>query len=194
MKSQKIIAALFALSAAAYAEPHTYTVDPIHSTVGFQARHLVSKSNGTFNKFTGKIVFDEKKPETSSAEGEIEIASVSTNNADRDKHLQGADFFKADKHPKMTFKSTKWKALGKSGKHEVTGDLTFAGVTKPVTLELTYAGEAPHPMMKGVTAAGFSATATIKRSDWGLGYGIPMVRDEVVISVEVEAHRGQPVK
>ncbi len=186
MKTTAALLAFLALPAALLAEPATYVVDTSHSSVGFQVRHLVSKVNGSFGKFSGTIVFDAKNPAASSIVGEVDIASVNTHSEKRDGHLQGDDFFKAAKYPKMTFKSTAWKADGTSGKHLVTGDLTIAGVTKPVTLTLEHSGEMVNPMSKQ-TVAGFSAKAVIKRSDWGITYGTGLVGEEVSISIEVEA-------
>lgn len=186
MKNTLRLLALLALPSALLAEPVAYELDASHSSVGFQVRHLVSKVNGTFGKFSGKIVFDAKNPKASSAEGVIEIASVNTHSEKRDGHLQGDDFFKADKNPQMTFKSTAWKPMGKSGKHEVTGNLTIAGVTKPVTLEVEYAGETLNPMSKQ-TVAGFSARGVIKRTDWGMSYGAGLIGEDVTITIEAEA-------
>lgn len=186
MKTTAALLALLALPAALFAEPATYVVDTSHSSVGFQVRHLVSKVNGSFGKFTGTIVFDAKHLAASSIVGEVEVASVNTHSEKRDGHLQNDDFFKAAKHPKMSFKSTAWKADGKSGKHLVTGDLTLAGVTKPVTLTLENSGEMVNPMSKQ-TVTGFSATAVIKRADWGITYGAGLIGEDVSISIEVEA-------
>lgn len=176
----------FSIPASLLAEPVTYTVDPVHSSVNFQVRHFVSKVKGNFGEFSGKIVLDAAKPEASSAVGEIKIKSVNTNNAKRDGHLQSDDFFKADKNPVMTFKSTAWKAAGTPGTYEVTGDLTFAGVTKPVTIKLTHTGTADNPMTKG-KVAGFEATGKLDRTDWGMTYGKGMIGDEVDLDIQVEA-------
>lgn len=176
---------LAATPAALLAEATTYTVDPVHSQVGFTVRHLVSKVKGNFSEFTGKIVLDPEKLEASSAVGEIKIKSVNTNNAKRDGHLQGDDFFKASHNPLMTFKSTSWKAAGENT-YTVVGDLTFAGVTKPVTLKVVKTGEADNPMTKG-KVAGFEATGTLNRSDWGMSYGKGLVGEEVTLAIEIEA-------
>lgn len=178
--------AFAATPAALFAEPVTYTVDPVHSSVNFEVRHFVSKVKGNFAEFSGKIVIDDAKPEASHAVGEIKIKSVNTNNAKRDGHLQADDFFKADKHPVMTFKSTAWKAAGAPGTYELTGDLSFAGATKPVTLKLVHTGTVDNPMTKG-KVAGFEATGKLDRTQWGMTYGKGMIGDEVVLDIQVEA-------
>ena len=181
-----LLTSLLLLSASTLlADPTGYTVDAGHSSVGFRVRHVVSTATGTFGKFSGKILYDAARPDTSRIEGVVEVASVNTHDADRDKHLLNGDFFKAEKHPRMTFRSTAWKTRA-PGLYQVTGDLAIAGVTKPVTLDVSFTGEALNPFSKK-TVAGFSATGVIKRSDWGMSYGTPMVGDEVTIQLEVEA-------
>ena len=169
-----------------FAEATTYTVDPAHSSVGFTVRHLVSKVKGNFGEFAGTITLDPQKPEASSATGDIKVASVNTSNEKRDGHLKGDDFFKADKNPTITFKSTSLKPSGEPDTYVLTGDLTFAGATKPVTLKLVKTGETTNPMTKG-KVAGFEATGTLNRSDWGMTYGKGLVGDEVTLAIEIEA-------
>lgn len=189
MKKSVLLLSLLALPASLFAEATTYTVDPVHSSVNFKVRHFVSKVKGNFGEFTGKIVLDPADLKSASAVGEIKVKSVNTNNEKRDGHLQSDDFFKADKNPVMTFKSTAWKAAGAPHTYEVTGDLTFAGVTKPVTIKLVAAGTAENPMTKS-KVAGFEATGTLNRSDWGMTYGKGMVGDEVEIEIQIEAAVG----
>jgi polyisoprenoid-binding protein YceI len=191
MNKSILLLSLLALPASLFAEATTYTVDQSHSSVSFKIRHLVSKVKGTFTDFSGKIVLDPANLSASSASGEIKIKSVNTANADRDAHLKNADFFNEPKHPVMTFKSTAFKPAGHDT-YEMTGDLTFAGKTKPVTLKLVKTGEADHPMSKGAKVAGFEATGTLKRSDWGMSYGKGMVGDEVDLEIQIEAAIEKP--
>ncbi len=191
MKNSLSLLALLALPCALSAEPVSYTVDPVHSSVNFKVRHLVSKVTGSFGEFSGKIILDEAKPEASSAVGEIKVVSVGTGNAKRDAHLQGGDFFKAEQNPTMTFKSTAWKKSAEPNTYEVTGDLAFAGATKPVTLKLVHTGTADNPMTKG-KVGGFEATAKIDRTQWGMTYGKGMIGDEVEISIQIEASLDKP--
>ena len=186
MNKSILLLSLLALPASLFAEAVTYKVDPSHSSVNFKIRHLVSKVKGNFTDFSGKIVLDPADLKASSAVGEIKIKSINTANEKRDGHLQGDDFFKESKFPVMTFKSTAFKPAGHDT-YEMTGDLTFAGVTKPVTLKLVKTGEADSPMVKGAKVAGFEATGTLKRSDWGMSYGKGMVGDEVDLEIQIEA-------
>lgn len=107
-----------------------------------------------------------------------------------DEHLLGADFFEAEKFPTATFKSTGVNVIGE-GKLDVSGDLTIHGVTKPVLLAVTINKVGEHPMAK-VPAAGFDATTTLKRSDFGVGAYVPVVGDELAIRITLEARLAQP--
>lgn len=191
MKKSVLLLSLLSLPFSLFAEPVTYTVDPVHSSVNFKIRHLVSKVKGNFTDFSGKIILDTADIKASSASGEIKIKSVNTANTKRDDHLKNADFFNEPKHPVMTFKSTAFKPAGHDA-YEMTGDLTFAGKTKPVTLKLVKTGEADHPMNKGAKVAGFEATGKLNRSDWGMSYGKGMVGDEVELEIQIEAAIEKP--
>ena len=191
MNKSLLLLSLLALPASLFAEPVTYTVDPAHSSVNFKIRHVVSKVKGNFTDFSGVIVLDTADLAKSSASGEIKIKSVDTANAKRDKHLKNEDFFNESKFPLMTFKSTALKAAG-ADTYELTGNLTFAGKTKPVTLKLVKTGEADHPMVKGARVAGFEATGKLNRSEWGMTYGKGMVGDEVELEIQIEAAVGAP--
>lgn len=172
----------------------TLSVDPAHSAVRFEIRHLFSTVPGRFNEFESTVTFDQAKPEDSSVEATIQIASIDTGNEKRDGHLKAADFFDAEKFPTLTFKSTKISQTGeKTGKIE--GDLTLHGVTKPVTLDVEYLGMGKG--MQGETRAGFNATTTINRKDFGLTWskvveGTSVLGDEVKITVNVEATVAEP--
>ena len=152
---------LAALAAAPLFAADTYTVDKVHSDVSFQVRHFVSKVRGDFTDFEGTIQIDPAKPEASSVVFTIKTASINTKNEDRDKHLHSPDFFDAAKFPEITFKSTKIAANGKD-KYNVTGDFTMHGVTKEITLPVTYTRL--HEGSRAATErAGFELTTTLNR-------------------------------
>jgi len=185
MKKATIIAALLISSAATFAQ--TWSVDKAHSRVGFNFTHLqVAELGGTFNSVDGKIT--SAKPDFSDAAVEFsaDINSINTDNEQRDKHLQTADFFDAEKFPKLTFKSTSWKKVSDK-KYKVAGDLTLHGVTKPVVLDVVLGGTGIHPQSKK-PIAGFKITGIIKRTDFGIAPALPalMVSDEVNLSANAE--------
>ncbi len=177
---------LAALGLAAHAD--TLKIDPVHSTVGFKIRHLFANVTGRFTDVSGAINVDADHPENASVQATIGMQSIDTSNAMRDKDLKGTNFFETDKFPTMTFKSTKVTVSGKEA--DVTGDLTLHGVTKPVTLHVVFNGKGPG-MMGGVTT-GWSATGSLKRSDFGLTWsktieGTQLVGDDVSIDLEITA-------
>ena len=169
----------------------TWKIDPSHSAIHFSVRHMVvSKTRGRFTRFGGEILFDPEKPAASSVSVTIEPASLDTADAQRDTHLRSADFFDVEKHPQASFRSTKVQDLG-GGKLRVTGDLTIRGVTKPVVLETSYEGAGKDPW--GGERAGFSASTTIERKEFGLEWnkaletGGVLVGEKVELTLEVEA-------
>jgi len=167
----------------------TWTIDPTHSDVSFSVRHMmVSKVRGRFSNFSGTIVTD-ADPLASSVTAEIDLNSIDTNNEQRDNHIRSADFFDVEQFPSMTYRSTSI-AIDKDG-FLVQGDLTLKGVTKNVPLTLELNGFTPDPY--GGQRAGFSATAEINRSEFGVDIQLPMdgggvvVGDKIQISLEIEA-------
>lgn len=163
--------------------PGTWRIDPAHSEVGFMIRHLMSKVRGGFTAFSGSLEIAEDL-EASEVRVTVDMSSIDTRNADRDKHLRTADIFDVDNHPEMTFVSTKLR------EHELDGELTVRGVTRPVTLSVEFNGVGDDPW--GGTRAGFSATAMISRRDYGIEFNIPVgegmtLGDKVGISLEVQA-------
>jgi polyisoprenoid-binding protein YceI len=165
----------------------TYTIDPVHSSVGFQIRHFVSKVPGSFTKFNGTLTLDRDNLENSSTEATIEIGSVSTANERRDNHLKSPDFFNAAEFATATFKSTSWKKTGEDA-FDITGDLTLHGVTKPVVLHATLLGFGPGP--RGGQLSGWEATTTIKKSDFGVNGPAMLAKalgDDVTLHITVEA-------
>jgi polyisoprenoid-binding protein YceI len=177
------------LALAAPALADTYTVDKAHSEAAFQVRHILTKVRGTFRDFSGTINFDKAKPENSSVEFRIKAASIDTGNQKRDDHLRSADFFDAATHPEIVFKSSRVVSKG-NNQYDVTGDFTMHGVTKPITLPVTFVGD--QKFGKGVKA-GFETGITINRKDYGLNWnralesGGVLVGEEVEIAINIEA-------
>jgi polyisoprenoid-binding protein YceI len=170
-----------------------WNIDVVHSTIGFTVRHLmVSKVHGLFTKWNGTFDFDEQNPANSHVAVQIELSSIDTREPQRDAHLKSGDFFEVEKFPQMTFKST--SVAGSKDHFKVTGDLTLRGVTKPVVLDVEYAGRATHPQMG--ERAGFSAHGSINRKDFGIVFnqvldtGGVALSEKVDINIEIEATKG----
>jgi polyisoprenoid-binding protein YceI len=183
-------ALLGAFAAPAFAGPDTYTVDKQHTEAGFQVRHLLTKVRGTFRDVSGSITWDKANPTRSVVEFRLKTASIDTGVAQRDNHLRSQDFFWADKYPEITFASTKVVAKAKE-QFDVTGNLTIRGITKQITLPVTYLGEEKD--LFGNTKAAFETGITINRQDFGLVWnkaletGGVLVGDDVQIAVNLEA-------
>src|SRR3954452_17382636 len=142
----------------------TWTIDPVHSEVGFTVRHMmVSKVRGNFTTFGGDIVTSDS-PLSSNVTAEIDLSSIDTGNADRDNHIRSADFFDVDAHKVMTYRSTGLRQRGDG--YVVDGELILKGVTKPLTLDIELGGFGPDPY--GNVRAGFTAVGEISRSDFGV--------------------------
>ena len=181
------LAGLLATAGTAAAAPVTYKLDPGHTMVLFTWSHFgFSNPTANLGQVDGTLVYDEAAPTKSTVEATLPLTGLDTFVPKLDEHLKSADFLDAAKYPTVTFKSTKVTSAGKD-KLKVVGDLTVHGVTKPVTLDVTVNKVGPHPMMK-VQTAGFDATATIKRSDFGVGAYVPNVSDEIKIRITTEAH------
>lgn len=183
-------AALLAVAVAAPAQAaDKYKFDTVHSQVIFFVSHLgFSMSEGEFLDFDGGFSFDQKNWGNSSVDVTIKTASISLDDKKWDDHMKNEDFFNVEKYPTMTFKSTKVESKdGKTG--TITGDLTLLGVTKPVTLDVTFNKAGAHPFNPKKQLIGFSATGTLKRSEFGMKYALPAVGDEVEIRIEVEAEQ-----
>jgi len=181
------LAGLLATAGTAAAAPVTYKLDPSHTMVLFSWNHFgFSHPSANLGQVDGTLVYDEAAPTKSTVEVTLPLAGLDTFVPKLDEHLKSADFLDAAKFPTVTFKSTKVTSAGKD-KLKVVGDLTVHGVTKPVTLDVTVNKVGPHPMMK-VQTSGFDATATIKRSDFGVGAYVPNVSDEIKINITTEAH------
>ncbi len=160
----------------------TWTIDPAHSAVTFSVRHLgLAKVRGRFNDFSGSVTVGADVGETV-VRADIDLSSVDTSNADRDAHLRSSDFFDAETHPQMTFVST--GVSGSTDAYALDGNLTINGVTKPVSLDVEFFGAETNPMDNTVRA-GFSATGSIARSDFGVSFEIPLGADKVAIGDKV---------
>jgi polyisoprenoid-binding protein YceI len=179
-----VVSAALALGTSAQAA--TWVIDNNHSTVGFKVRHIFTKVPGLFNKFSGTIDYDAAKPEAGSVKVEIDAASIDTRNDRRNNHLRSADFFDVEKYPTLAFQSTKVVKNGESDL-SVEGNLTIHGVTKPVTLAVSILGAS-------ATTAGFEATTTINRKDFGilwnrtLDNGGLLLGEDVEIEITIEAN------
>jgi polyisoprenoid-binding protein YceI len=182
-----LAAALLLTNFAALAQSSTWTMDKNHTQANFQILHMsVSHVRGSISGITGTVVWNENDLSKCSVEATLDATTISTNNDARDKHLKSPDFFNVEKFPTLTFKSTSVARVG--GKLQVTGDLTLTGITKSVTLEVD-GPTAPVKGMKGGLVTGFSATGTLKRSDFTFGskFGAPVLGDDVKFTIDVEA-------
>ena len=191
----KVLGALAAvLPLAAMANPENYTIDPTHSYAYFEVEHLgVSNQRGRFDRTSGKFTLD-RVAKSGSVELNIETASVSTGDNVKgarprtlDDHLKTADFFNVAEFPRMSFKSTGVKFAG-DNPAEVAGTLTLLGITKPVTLKVERWVCKDNPMNKKPMCGG-NATASLKRTDWGMKYGVPAVGDDIRLWFSVEGYR-----
>jgi polyisoprenoid-binding protein YceI len=181
------LTALAALPLAGAAEAaDTYKLDPVHSNIIFATDHMgFAKMVGQFQEFEGSFTFDGNSVEGVTVEVAVKTASIDTDHEARDKHLSSPDFFNVQEFPEMTFKSTGVEPTGDKAA-KLTGDLTLLGVTKPITLEVTFNKADANPMDPNVFIAGFSAKGTLKRSDFGMQYGQGAIGDEVMLWIEAE--------
>jgi polyisoprenoid-binding protein YceI len=175
--------ALWALPAAA----QTYQIDPVHTSLVFRVKHMnTAYIYGRFNQVTGSITLDERNPARSSVAVEVDANSVFTANEQRDNHLRSPDFLNVRQFPTITFRSTEVRRVN-ANTVQVKGNLTLHGVTRPVTVNVTLTGKGKNP--QGREIIGFETTFTIRRSEFGIRYGLPALDDEVRIILSVEAGR-----
>ncbi len=185
MKKLVLVAALSAFSAAGFAAPETFNVEPTHTYPRFEYSHFgYSNQQQRFDKTSGKIVID-RAAKTGSVDVSIDTTSVNTGYALFNQHIQAEDYFDTARYPAITFKSTKVKFEGDKPV-AVEGNLTIKGVTKPVTLTVSSFHSMPHPMLKK-DAIGANATTKVKRSEFNMGKNVPYVSDEVTLTIAVEA-------
>lgn len=194
MRLGKLLLPLFALMAftGSLFAADEYTIDNVHSYVGFSVKHLViSTARGNFTTFSGTINYDESEFTKSSVEVSIDVASIDTDNEDRDNHLRSADFFDVEKFPQMTFKSTKVEKT--SDGLVMHGQLTMHGVTNEVVIPFEMAGKVDNPWGQGNTVVAFDGETKISRKDFGMTWnkvieaGGLAVGDEVKIEIHIEA-------
>jgi polyisoprenoid-binding protein YceI len=191
----RIAAALIAVvPLAASAAPESYTIDPYHTYPQFEVNHLgFSNMRGRFDKTAGKFTVD-RVAKTGSLELVVQTASLSTGDNDkgnrpraRDEHLRSPDFFNVAEFPTLTFKGATVRFQG-DNVSGIDGQLTLLGVTKPLSVVLDSWKCGPHPVSKKEMCGG-NAHATVKRSDFGMKYGIPAVGDELKLWFEFEAYK-----
>lgn len=166
----------------------TWRIDPAHSVIGFAVRHLMSRVRGTFAEVDGEITIADDRI-ASTVRAEIAVASVNTGTAMRDDHLRSGDFFDVERHPTMIFVSTGLHRA--DGAWALDGELTVRGTTRPVRIELDYLGFDPDGL-QGEPRVGFEGRTTIRRSDFGIDFGLLdngriVIGDKIEITLEVEA-------
>jgi polyisoprenoid-binding protein YceI len=184
--SRFLLAAALALAATGTAAAATYKIDPRHTQVFFTYSHnQYSNLSARLNEASGTLEFDPAKPGNSSISIELPISSLSTGVPGLDDHMKSADFFDAEKFPKASFKSTK-VAVKDATHFDLTGDLTIKGVTKPATFAVTVNHIGENPRRK-TPMAGFEATATIKRAEFGIDNMLGVTGDEIRLRVSMEA-------
>ncbi|MBG9388713.1 YceI family protein [Caenimonas aquaedulcis] len=182
-----------ALPMGAFATPQTYVIDSQHSFPNFTVNHLgMTTIHGRFDRMTGKIVFD-PAAKNGNLEVKVATATISTGDAkradgarSRDEHLRSPDFFNAAEFPEMTYKSTRLNFSGEN-LESIEGNLTLLGVTKPMKLTVASFKCGPHPFNKKPMCGAY-AEGTLKRSDFGMKFGVPAISDEVKLAIGIEAY------
>ncbi|WP_341201617.1 YceI family protein [Planomicrobium okeanokoites] len=169
-----------------------WTVDAAHSEIGFSVKHMmVSKVKGSFASYDATVEADETDLQGALIDFKVDVASINTNNEDRDNHLRSADFFDAEQHPHITFNANEIVKKG-DDEYELTGDLTMKGVTRPATFEVEYGGKGVNPW--GVEVVAFSGEGKVNRKDFGLTWnqtletGGVLVGEDIKITLELQAN------
>jgi polyisoprenoid-binding protein YceI len=161
----------------------TYGIDTNHSQLGFSVTHLgISTIRGTFDRYSGALHVGEDLAGTV-VTVDAEMESINSGNRYRDEHMFGPDFFDTANHPQMTFRSTSIVDSGNG--YAMTGELTIKGTTQEVTFEATFNGANTFPMDQS-THYGFAASGSISRTAFGVSYGVPLVSDEVKLTLDVQ--------
>ncbi len=194
MKNRFLAVAALALTLAlpARASTATYTADTVHSDVSFSIRHFVTKVRGEFTDFAVQVVRNDADPTKSRVEFRVQVASIDTGNEKRDDHLRSPDFFDATTHPEIVFESKRVAKVSET-EYQVTGNLTIRGITKVITLPVSFGGEIMDPW--GNTKAGFSTSIRIDRQEFGIRWnkaldaGGLMLGDEVDVNIELEVQK-----
>lgn len=184
--SAAILAGLVALATPAAAGTYDFDIKGQHAFIDFRIKHLgYSWLLGRFDKFNGAFDFDEKNADASKVKVEIDMASINSNHAERDKHLRGPDFLDVAKFPTATFESTSVKSDG--NKAAITGKLTLHGVTKDVTINAEKVGNGPDPWgPKGGVRQGFTGTAKLTLADFGITKDLGPASKDVELTLNVE--------
>lgn len=187
MKKAKFLTLTMMVSGATMAQAQTATkwdIDPAHSQVMFNVSHLViSEVTGTFKSFSGDITASKADFTDAKIDFRIDVSSINTDNQMRDDHLKGDDFFNSGKFPQMIFKGKELKKIS-GNKYQLTGEMTIRDVTKPITLDVTYAGTVKDPW--GNTKAGFKIKGTINRFDYNLKWNTLTEAGGAVVGQDVE--------
>jgi polyisoprenoid-binding protein YceI len=161
----------------------TWAIDPHHTVIGFTTKHaMVTTVRGSFGSFTGSASIDAENPENSTATLDIDVASVTTGSPDRDNHLRSPDFFDAENHPTMTFRSTGAKVDGEAV--VLTGDLMIKGVTRTADIAFEFGGLATDPF--GNRRAGFEGSGSLSRKDFGLTWNAALETGGVLVSDKIK--------
>lgn len=175
------LAALTALFIISPAQAETFEIDTAHSSITFKVMHNgISYVHGRFNTFEGTIDYDKADPTKSALDFKIMTDSIDTNNAKRDQHLQGPDFFNAKQFPVATFKSTKVTAEG--DKLKIVGDFTLRGVTHPITITGKLTGTKDGEEVR----AGGEGFFSFDRTKHGVSYGVPKVGEQVDVMIHLQ--------
>ncbi|MGM0767406.1 MAG: YceI family protein [Pseudomonadota bacterium] len=172
-----------------HAEPEKFVVDDEHFSMAFEVMHIgYAPVIGMFRDIEGEFEFDEERNELSSGKLVFRSESVFTNHDKRDEHLRKADFLDSDDHPEVTFELTDFETTG-DNTGVVTGDLTLLGKTRPVDVDVTLNKSAKYPIGHKDYTLGITAETTIRRSEWGMTYGLDpaLVGDEVKLRFGFEA-------
>ncbi|MFO8901661.1 YceI family protein [Legionella pneumophila serogroup 1] len=180
------ILAVFALTSYVYAEPQTLTLDNQHTYVLWKVKHLGFSTQAGKWYASGQLVLDKDNPQQSKVNVTIKVDDIVTGIPELDKHLKGKLFFDTKQFPTATFASNRVEVTGKN-KAKVYGMLTLHGVTKPIILNVIL-NKAGINLLNDRETAGFSATTSLKRSDYGIQALIPEVGDDVEIEIEAEAY------
>ncbi len=184
---------VFGSMVSAQAAVETYDIDPVHTWVGFTVSHFFTKVPGYFGKVKGTAVVDRDHMENSTAEGVIEVASITTNTPKRDEDLRSQNFFNAARFPTMSFKSKSWKNTGRDT-YDVTGIIAIRDESKEVVFKVTSLGFGPG--MKGAAISGWEATITLDRRDFSIAADQGMIGNkvDVVIHIEADLRKSAPSK
>lgn len=170
----------------------TFVIDADHSEVGFSVRHMMSRTRGRFERFTGEVRLDRDSVESSSVTFEVDAASIDTRQPDRDAHLRSGDFFDVARHPRVRFSSRRIARI-EGDRYRVEGTLELRGIAKPITLEATFLGIARDPW--GNERAGFSTQAVVNRKEFGMVWNTTLdnggliLGDEVQLTIDLETIR-----